>query len=152
MEGWPTLGAVLDFEGGLLAFAGAGLVAAGGFDAVHCVDAALGEALGVFEKEPRDSALAAIARAGGSRGIGLVHFGEDGHRVRRLGELIESEDWRSAAEEVMSKEVLEAKGLQVLSEACGQRAQRQCQWGNGGDGPSGEGVILKLRADVVEVG
>lgn len=49
-------------------------------------------------------------------------------------------------------EVLKAEGLQVLGEAYWLRTQRECEWGDGGDGPFGKGVVVEVRANVVEIG
>lgn len=135
-----------------MTLAGGGLVAAGGLDAVDGVDATLAQALGVLEKQPFDCALGVGSGAGRSRCIGLVELAEYRQGVRRLGKLIKSEDWRGAAEEVVADQMLEAKGLQVLSEACGLGAEGECERGNGGDGPPGKGVVVEVCANVVEVG
>lgn len=147
-----TLSAVLDFEGCLLALASCRLVTASSLDTIDCVDATLRQAFGVLEKQPLDSTLSVGSRTGGSRRVGFFHLSQDSDRVRRLGQLIEGHDRRGAAEEVVADQTLEAEGLQVLGEACGQGAQGQCERRDGGDGPSGERVSVELRANIVEVG
>jgi hypothetical protein len=134
-----TLRGILDLEALLQALARGRLVAAGRLEAVDGIDTTLRGAFVVLEVQPLDGALGVGAGARRHRRVRLTQLADQCHGVRG-SELVEREDGGGAREEVVADHVLEAERGEILSELGRLRHQGECQWGNGGDGPFGEGA------------
>jgi hypothetical protein len=141
---------VLDLEALLQALARGRLVAAGRLEAIDGVDATLRGALVVLEEQPLDGALGVGAGARRHGRVRLAQLADQRHRVRGR-ELVKREDRGGAREEVVADHVLEAEGCEVLRELGWLRHQGEGQWGDGGDGPFGEGAGVQRRANVVQL-
>lgn len=114
-----TLCCIVDLEAGRLAFAGWGLAATCGLDAVDGVDAAARSCLRIVEIEPRDRLRKLKTRARRRGSVGLTHLADHGDGVRSLRQLVEREDWRAGAEEVVADQVRDAVHLQCVLERLG---------------------------------